>query len=700
MQNVRRRQRKRTDKIWDEALNEAREMNSACGMHSFASHEDRRSRRRLHSRCGWSGFLVFCITLFGLIQPVEPFSPDAAVHLAVGLSGVLLGLSAPRLGLMMLQSGKGKRKRKGNGFHQCNSCRSDPNLESECDGAMPVCNNCAQIQQDNPRSRRKCGWGKCNCARADCQGTRGGLGTDGRAPTYGTFGSAPAPSASPAPLPFHYFLPPGFVPTQFDPAPAPAPAPAPDGAMTTIANATGGGLELGADSGSFGSAARTLDPTGDLAPAPAPPPSSPEATAAAAIASPADPFSTDRAEPVYGDLLADSRGVPMTVDELASSAPETTADFTGTPLPVIREQREWLRRAVQWCGYTPERVERGETVDEEYGARNAAADARAGSREDAVASDDDDDYVDDNADASGMSRRARRGRTPDLAVPFDSTNTDEFSKGEVYKRLHGTDKIPALMQLLELLCQGSPRKCLQLFEAVFRQPGLVDFDVPTKVAAFDRLAQAVDLLKPPPNSFEYFCSKEAESLPDEMDRNDSSLVGRELLARWRRLTKRGKQEWAQRARDSCPTRHLSAMESEGNRQLYNFALKLIAPAPVTGTDPTSLKRRTARAVGVSYQSRAWIGERVNCLRETVACHPHVPLTFGVWCLVVIVRCGHQPSTFRRILIKCTCSTPGGMRCTRGASGRHIRLTNKFVIISVSDAADVDASCWRVTDDAR
>lgn len=313
-------------------------MNSACENHSFASRED---RRRLHSCCSWSqrragspAFLVFWISLLGCITPVDSFSPDTAVHLAVGLSGVVLGLSAPRLGLM-LQSGEGKRKRKGNGFHQCNSCRIGPNLELECDGAMPICNNCARS------SRRRCGWGKCNCDRADCQAIRGGVGSGGGAATYGTFGAsapvasapAPAPPASlvsaPWSLPFNSFLPFGFALNQS----------VPHGYASHI------DLEAAANDAPMVLAELGVDP------APAPMPLA--LTAGAVPTSQPAPESTSSPAPTSQPILAPTSPVPSPFAP-SSASPTHNEAATETPIVVLRQRIDRLSEAIVEEGiYSP-----------------------------------------------------------------------------------------------------------------------------------------------------------------------------------------------------------------------------------------------------------------------------------------------------------------------------------------------------------
>ena len=175
------------------------------------------------------------------------------------------------------------------------------------------------------------------------------------------------------------------------------------------------------------------------------------------------------------------------------------------------------------------------------------------------------------------------------------------------KAINGTENKAGVLQLLELHCQGSTHKCLQIFEEILKRH---EFEQAggwlLKAQSFDRFAAAVALLKPAPDGYAPFYAEAAPTVVAELGSSaQPGQVEREVAKRWKLLPKEQRAKQCKAARDAVPYA-LSCSASEENRRLFGFALRLIAPLrPAVATDPTSPVPKVARLLGVRPKSDVW-----------------------------------------------------------------------------------------------
>ena len=186
-----------------------------------------------------------------------------------------------------------------------------------------------------------------------------------------------------------------------------------------------------------------------------------------------------------------------------------------------------------------------------------------------------------------------------MPVDFDPENRSEFACPKTLQIA-----VKELLPHLELACQGSVVKCAQIFASVMRQIG--EPDVLTKIAAFDRFAEALEKLKPPPTGYELFRRAVADEVREDLgDGASLADVEKQIASRWKQLSKADRKERNLRAQESVPY-GLSARASETTRKLYRFALKLVAPVrPKNSKAPTSLVPKIARLLGIRHTSPVW-----------------------------------------------------------------------------------------------
>lgn len=255
-------------------------------------------------------------------------------------------------------------------------------------------------------------------------------------------------------------------------------------------------------------------------------------------------------------------------------------------------------------------------------------------------SEDDAEAEEEMADEQGQRRSAGPGRPVNARVPFSSDNEDQFGESQLRKHVEDNSE---LVGQLEVLCQGSVGKLRQICERLLQKYDVEGFAV--KIAVFDRVKAAIELLKPPPNGFAIFAERQRKELltrTDDSDESESdeaeteSDVQKELSRRWKVLNPGERESWNEQARDLeiepyvdyaerksqrrlgdgevrkrkteiyQRRRQLSAAQCEPNRKLYAFLLTVVAPPPAKfERDKTSLVPKFARAIGVDRKSSAW-----------------------------------------------------------------------------------------------
>jgi len=123
------------------------------------------------------------------------------------------------------------------------------------------------------------------------------------------------------------------------------------------------------------------------------------------------------------------------------------------------------------------------------------------------------------------------GRPFLVPVDFDPENRSEFACPKTLQIA-----VKELLPHLELACQGSVVKCAQIFASVMRQIG--EPDVLTKIAAFDRFAEALEKLKPPPTGYELFRRAVADEVREDLgDGASLADVEKQIASRWKQLSK-------------------------------------------------------------------------------------------------------------------------------------------------------------------
>ena len=160
--------------------------------------------------------------------------------------------------------------------------------------------------------------------------------------------------------------------------------------------------------------------------------------------------------------------------------------------------------------------------------------------------------------------------------------------------------------MLELLCQGSPVKCVEIFDVVLARPGLETTGYGIKIAAFDRFAEALEWLKPRQTGWNLFYASERENAARDVGGAEPAL-SREVARRWRALHKDERTSKNAVARGANGRYHMSAPASEENRKLFRFALKLVAPKrPLSESDSTSHRPKLARLLRLNPRAHSWL----------------------------------------------------------------------------------------------
>jgi hypothetical protein len=270
---------------------------------------------------------------------------------------------------------------------------------------------------------------------------------------------------------------------------------------------------------------------------------------------------------------------------------------------VLRQRIDRLAEAIVEEGiYSPGAVRSvidGGELDEDYDPATARRDARSASAADAQAEREE---AADDAN-KGAPRRARAGAPLHVRVPFNASNVSTFNNPS--SRQNAANEI---FGMLELLCQGSPAKCAEIFDAVLARPEFEATGYHIKIAAFDRFAEALEWLKPRPNGYHFcfFNASEREDAARDVGGAEPAL-SREVARRWRALNKDERASKNAAARGANGRSHMSASASEENRMLFRFALKLVAPKrPLSESDSTSHRPKLARLLRLNPRAKSWL----------------------------------------------------------------------------------------------
>ena len=205
-------------------------------------------------------------------------------------------------------------------------------------------------------------------------------------------------------------------------------------------------------------------------------------------------------------------------------------------------------------------------------------------------------------DERGLRPTGGPGRPFHVPVKFDSNNVTQFNETQLCHHLE-SNKI--FVRDLMRICQGSVGKLRQICDRLLQRYDSEGYGV--KIAVFDRVKAAIDLLKAPPTGYQLFADKRRkELLDDDFEDRSESEIQKQIGRDWKALGKEEQEKQNKDAREKDPRHYaLSAKASEANRKRYVFALTLVAPPKCRSTDPTSLVPKIARAFGLSPKSTAW-----------------------------------------------------------------------------------------------
>ena len=334
-------------------------------------------------------------------------------------------------------------------------------------------------------------------------------------------------------------------------------------------------------------------------PAPAPVPLAP--TAGAVPTSQPARVSTSSPVPTSQPMPAPTSPVPTSPSAPSSASSTHNEAATETPVVVLRQRIDRLAEAIVEEGiYSPGAVRSvidGGELDEDYDPATARRDARSASAADAQAEREE---AADDAD-KGAPRRARAGAPLHVRVPFNASNVSTFNNPS--SRQNAVNEI---FGMLELLCQGSPAKCAEIFDAVLARPEFEATGYHIKIAAFDRFAEALEWLKPRQTGYHLFYASEREDAARDVGGAEPAL-SREVARRWRALNKDERTSKNAAARGANGRSHMSASASEENRKLFRFALKLVAPKrPLSESDSTSHRPKLARLLRLNPRAKSWL----------------------------------------------------------------------------------------------